>query len=311
VTVSEHATEFAGKKVVEWEPDTPFNPANQVPRISVSWDAADEGKRWLDIFTSFLETPHAAKTTALLIGDWGQTASGSEAGPVVEALVSYRDRLPAIEAIFLGDIIAEESEISWINQTDVGPLFHAFPKLREFVVRGGTGLGFGTIHHPALEKLVIQTGGLDASVVRQILGSRLPQLTHLEIWLGSDNYGANTTVEDLAPLLAGKLFPRLNYLGLRNSEITDAIATAFANAPILHQIETLDLSMGTLGDDGAMALAGSDKTPKLKLLDISHHYVSDKVLKTLKAHVKSLEASDPQEPDKWGGEEHRYVSVSE
>src|SRR4051812_18647365 len=106
----------------------------------------------------------------------------------------------------------EESEISWITQTNVGALFQAFPMLREFVVRGGSSLALGTIRHHALQRLTVQAGGIDVSVVRDILGSSLPALTHLELWLGEENYGATCTIDDLKPLLSGTLFPKLKYL---------------------------------------------------------------------------------------------------
>jgi hypothetical protein len=312
MTIADHLTTFADKNVVDWEPGTRFDPATQAVRLSVGWDAAEEGKQWVDFFTAFLDTPAAARTTALIVGDWGQTGGGSESGPVVEALVSQRNRLPALKALFLGDIIMEESEISWITQSDMGPLFPAFPTLREFWVRGGNSLKFGALRHQALQKLVVQTGGLDADVVRQILGSSLPELTHLELWLGTDNYGANTTIADLKPLMENNPFPKLKFLGLMNSDIGDAIAKTIVAAPILHQIETLDLSMGTLGDDGALALAGSPAIAALKHLNLAHNYMSDKVLAALKAKLKSLDASEQEEPDDWGnGEQHRYVSVGE
>jgi len=47
------------------------------------------------------------------------------------------------------------------------------------------------------------------------------------------------------------------------------------------------------------------------LNNIHFHYVSDKALAKLKAVVRSLDASDRQKPDEYGGEQHRYVAVSE
>ena len=53
--------------------------------------------------------------------------------------MALADRLPALEALFLGDITFEQQEISWIQQSDISPLFLAFPRLRvlrQFIERG-------------------------------------------------------------------------------------------------------------------------------------------------------------------------------
>ena len=54
----------------------------------------------------------------------------------------------------------------------------------------------------------------------------LPALEHLELWLGTDEYGADTEVADLKNILQGKNLPSLRHLGLRNSEITDRMELA-------------------------------------------------------------------------------------
>jgi Leucine Rich repeat len=312
MTIHEHAEVFAGKPVIQWEDDAEFDPAKNAVRITIDYDAADEGKTWAAAFAQFLESPGADKTTALIVGDWGQTATGSESGPVVKALVAYCQKLPMLDALFLGDILSEESEISWITQSDVGPLFHAYPKLRELIIRGGNSLSIGSVRHGGLEKLTIQTGGLNGSVVRQVLSCGFPELNHLELWLGEENYGATSTIGDLQPLFTGRLFPKLKYLGLKNTVLSDQIALAIAPAPVLNQLETLDLSMGTLGDNGVRALAESPVIGKLKHLDIKHHYASKALVDLLESKVKFLAADPPQEPYKSrNGELHRYISVGE
>ncbi|GLY24951.1 hypothetical protein [Micromonospora sp. NBRC 101691] len=59
-----------------------------------------------------------------------------------------------------------------------------------------------------------------------MVASELPALTDLELWIGTPDYGGDTEVADLAPLLAGERFPALRRLGLRNAEIADALVTA-------------------------------------------------------------------------------------
>ncbi len=60
-------------------------------------------------------------------------------------------------------------------------------------MRGGTDLAFPPVRHTALETLVVETGGLGAEVVRGIVGSDLPALENLELWLGTDEYGGDST----------------------------------------------------------------------------------------------------------------------
>jgi hypothetical protein len=109
--------------------------------------------------------------------------------------VAARDHLPNLTAIFLGDIIIEENEISWINQSDVSPLFTAYPALEHFRVRGGNGLIVGSIRHERLKSLIIESGGLPAQVVRDVAAATLPALEHLELWLGTEEYGGDAPID--------------------------------------------------------------------------------------------------------------------
>jgi hypothetical protein len=312
MAIDEHVTQFAGVPVTNYDPGAGLvSPGEQAYRISVDWEAHEAGKEFSDLFGVLLEDPAIRDLTALIVGDWGGTGEGNDAAPVVEALVAASERLPKLRALFLGEMTYEESEISWINQTDVGPLFTAFPQLMELWIRGGNGLSLGRPRHDRLRKLVIETGGLPGSVVRELGTARLPELEHLELWLGDSGYGRTVTAEDLRPILVGGLFPKLKYLGLRNDEGADATAQLVASGPIIGQLDVLDLSLGTLSDQGAMALVESNLLKTVRRLNITRHYVSEAVVQRLRQCGPEVDASDRQEPDRWDGEEHRYCSVSE
>ncbi len=326
----EHITEFAGHPVIDWNAEESIqDPQGTMYRISLSYDeqegttpwteklrqffGASKPKpmvRWADKFNLFLDTPNAHQVTGLVIGDW-RLGDAQDSASVVESLVEARDRLPNLTAIFLGDLTREECEISWLEQCDVSPLLNAYPQLEHFCVRGATNLSFGQLQHQHLKTLIVQSGGLGASVIHEILTAQLPQLEHLELWLGIDDYGGDAKVPDLQPLLDGNLFPNLTYLGLRNSEIADGIAQALANAPVLNGIKTLDFSMGTLSDTGAQALLTSPLIPNLQKLDIHHHFCSEAVVQKF-AHLGiEVDTSEPQEEETYNNESWRYVAVSE
>jgi hypothetical protein len=82
---------------------------------------------------------------------------------------------------------------------------------------------------------------------------------------------------------------------------------------IAGQLETLDLSLGTLDDNDAKELAAEAKRfPKLKKLNLDESFVTPAVLKQLKAAFKGVEisAKEPKERYDWDPN-YRYVSVGE
>ncbi len=312
MSVHEHAKEFAGKRVVEWEPGMVMqSPEETAYRITLPYEEANAGKTWEEKFRAFLSQPSAARVYGIVVGLWGDSAPLEESGGVVRELVAARDRLSNLRALFIGDIIGEEFEISWIEHTDMAPIFTAYPALEHFSVRGSQGLRLGRIEYHRLKTLIVESGGLDVSVVRDICSSSLPELEHLELWLGDENYGASAEIVDLAPLLGGKIFPKLSYLGLCDSELTDAIAVTVAHSPVLERLRVLDLSLGTLSDDGAAALLTSPGVARLELLDIHHHFCSDEMVRKLEGLGIRVDATEQQDEDDYNGETHRYVAVGE
>ena len=123
-------------------------------------------------------------------------------------------------------------------------------------VRGADGLAVTPVRHEALREFAFESGGLPAAVVGSVGECDLPALRHLELWLGTDGYGGDATVDDLAPILTGARLPALTHLGLRDSEIADEVAAALAGAPVVARLESLDLSLGALSDVGRGRPAG-------------------------------------------------------
>ncbi|MFF0448856.1 STM4015 family protein [Streptomyces sp. NPDC004609] len=317
MTVSDHLQELCDLPVFDF-PDT-GKPVELPAPASVAWRIAvesyDSDEQWEEAFARFLAAVDTSGVRALIVGAWSDAYdNGPE--PVVSAITAARDRLPALRALFIGDITCDECEISWINQGLVSPLLDAFPELEEFGVRGGQGLVFEPVRHGKLRSLLVQTGGLGAAVVRGIAASDLPALEHLDIWLGSSGYGADAEVSDLEPILTGTRLPGLTYLGLCNSDIQDRIAEAVSGAPVVARLETLDLSMGTLSDEGAEALLNGQPLTHLRKLDLHHHFMGEPMVERLTAAFKGTDVEldldeqlgerDPD--DEW---DHRYTAVAE
>ncbi|MET0233492.1 MAG: STM4015 family protein [Kibdelosporangium sp.] len=273
--VYEHLQTFHGLKTARF--GTEQAPAGEQVAWRLAIEAWDSDESFAELWDRFLSTVDTSGLTALVFGLWGEAGEDDTVQVAIDCLVAAKDRFPALTGIFLGDIVGEESEISWIKQDDITRVLTEFPALTELGVRGGDGLELAPVRHQKLRTLVIETGGLPREVVSAVGQSDFPALTELRLWFGVPEYGGNWQPEDLQPLLAGGKLPALRHLGLQNSEEQDTICDLVADAGIVRQLETLDLSMGVLRDPGARALLAGQSLTHLKTLDLTHHFLSGEV----------------------------------
>ncbi len=217
--------------------------------------------------------------------------------------IGERD-LPTLRSLVLGDFYSEETELNWSHTGDLSPLYRAVPNLRRLTIRSGS-LELGKIELPSLEALTVISGGLDPSALRSICNAAWPNLTSLSVQLGSES---SFTLHDLDPILAAKIIPCVTHLGLGNSAISDLIATGLAASPIAAQLVSLDLSLGTLGDDGARALAAG-AFPKLERIDVSESYLTEAGVAALSRIAKHVEVGEQREDD--GDPGNRYIAAFE
>ncbi len=296
---------FAGIPVGDFPETAPA--ARIAVRIHVGWE--DETS-FADLVSELAAHHGANELEALVIGAWNSD-SLDDASTTIELLVANAAAFPNLKALFFGDVETERSEISWLECGNQVKLAHAFPNLEVLHIRGSgsgtmTGLNMSKLH-----TLIIETGGLQPQVTRDVLAANLPSLRHLELWLGTPSYGGETNTVDLAPLLEGRVHTGLQYLGLRNSEIADEVAVAVASSPLIASLTTLDMSLGTIGNEGFLALAEMGPTPNLRTLNVSHHYAGAAAAKKLKAEMQSrgvaIDMSDQQDED----DDERWVSISE
>lgn len=302
----ENLTTFFGKPVEDYKDDAEsWDAAGTVPRFRIEYDSDENIPAMIGNYAAL---PGTEATQAIVIGSWPNDETSQE---IVEALVAYKDRFPDLRALFLGDIVSEENEISWINQSDLSAIWPAFPKLEHAQVRGTNDLSLGRIASSSLTTLILESGGLPRRIVREALAAELPELRHLELWLGTDDYGGDSTPEDFADLLAGRLFPKLRVLALRDCDYADDLAAVVAQAKILERIETLDLSLGSLSDTGGKALAASPAIAKLPRLDLHYHFLSDAMMAQLAALGPEVDVSQQQEAEEYNGTIYRTIAVSE
>ena len=273
-----------------------------------------DGPGYDELFDAFLRDVDTTRISAFVIGNWDtRTWRDRSSADAFASLVAAADRFPNLRHLFVADIGQEQSEISWIHQSDLTPLLRAFPNLLTFGVRGSEDLAWEQRAYRELRELTFQSGGLPPEVVRAVAGSEFPELTDLELYLGDEEYFGGSEVADFAGILDGTAFPKLRYLGLRDAENADQIAAAVAHAPIVSRLEVLDLSLGTLGDEGAAALLAGQPLTHLKKLDLHHHFITEPMQERLLEALPGVEVdlSEKEEPDEWDEEEHRYVAVAE
>lgn len=281
-----------------------------------------EGPAGSDVFRLFLDTVDTSRVRALVLGAWDSDAPGGGFDEFQRALLDAADRFPGLEALFLADVPQEMSEISWIEQHDPADLLAVFPTLRVLGMRGAQELSVEPFVHARIEELTLQSGGLPPRVVQALGRSSLPELASLELYLGTSEYGGGAGAVDLAPILDGNAFPKLRHLGLRDAENADDIAAALAHAPVVAALESLDLSLGSLGDEGAAALLAGQPLTHLNRLDLHHHFLSEAMIQRLWEALPDVEidVNEQWKPRIWNtdnprrddfGRAHRYVAVSE
>jgi predicted DNA-binding WGR domain protein len=308
----DRAETFMGQKIVDFDPEDDEtalkDPARKAWRLMVE---AGDGTldELLEKLQAFVDHPNAGKVKALVIGPWDENvaeAVGDDSGPmkIMQALAAAKGKLGSLAAIFCNEVHSEEAEVSWQFWGPVKPLLDAFPRLEHIRVRGrsnASGLSSDTLRSLQLE------GSTMGGVLQELADAKLPALEHLEVWL-EDYNGDGQDLDGLVPLVSGKMFPKLRYLGLRDSGQADEVAAIVASSPLIERLRVLDLSLGTLGDEGAEALIASPAVAKLETLDVRHHYISAPVLKRLKA-LKPVKVRESAAED--GDGDERYVAVGE
>jgi hypothetical protein len=253
----------------------------------------------------FLEHPSGRRIRSIAIGMNGEPDPDEPHGEIVSSIV--REQPPHLTELHLGAFDPDGCDISSYAVGDISTIWQGLPTLRTMRVTGGS-FELGTIAAPQLERLELCTGGLTATNVQSIATAEWPSLQHLDVYFGGQNYGGDTEIADVATLLQND-YPALRHLGVKNCPFADEAVGLLVESKLVAQLESLDLSLGCLGDAGAeLLLANKTKLGKLARLDVSASYLGPQMMRALGQLGVELIAehmNDFADPD------DRYVSISE
>ncbi len=217
----------------------------------------------------------------------------------------------ALTRLFLGDFIfPDESELSWVRLGNLTNVLKALPQLTELRLRGGD-VRLGELELPELQRFTLESAGLPKAALQSITSAKWPKLEHLEVWFGSENHGGRFRGKDVQPLLDATGLPKLKHLGLCNVAFSDSLAPLLAKSKVLKQLETLDLSKGTLMDADAEVLAANASAFKhLQKLDVSRNQLTSKGIKRIAKLCREVVTARQREVYD-DGEGGRYVALGE
>lgn len=249
----------------------------------------------------------------VIIGCWGEAWEDEDgANAIIKDIIDNKEQFAHIKSLFIGDMDFEECEVSWIVQGDYENLFEAMPQLEKLTIKGSTDLTLGKVNAPNLRSLEIICGGLPKDVIESIRDAKLPALEELKLYIGVEDYGFDGSIADIKDLLDKSDFPKLTGLGLCDSEIQDDVCELVLNSKYMNQIERLELSMGSLTDkSGQLLLDKLPEFPGVKELDVHYHFLSDGMMKKLKALPIKVDMDEQNEPDEYDGNIYYYPMLTE
>ncbi len=275
-----------------------------------TWEDIDE-KNAETMIADIIADPELRQLEEVIIGCWGESwDNGAQA--IIDGIVEHKEKFANVKSLFVGDMDYEECEVSWIEQADYSKLWTALPGLEMLTIKGSTGLELGVIKHANLKSLEIICGGLPVSVIQSIEKADLPNLEELMLYIGVEDYGFDGEVSDIKNLLEKSDFPKLETLGIMDSEIQDEITEVVVKSKYMKQIKKLALSYGTLTDKGGEILLKELPTfENIKEVDLEYHYLSDEMVAKLGKLPMDVRTDDRQEDDEYDGEVYRYPMLTE
>lgn len=276
----------------------------EAKKYKITYHEYEQGKSQEDLLNKIINDKKLGEIKQLTIGCWSH--QWEDCRTLVDGMVANKEKFAHIERLFWGDIDREESEISWIEQTDLSPLLDAMPKLTDLKIKGTNKLSIGQKPRHKWKSLEIISGGLPSHLIEDIIKSEMPNLEKLLLYVGVDDYGYDGTIEQFKPFFSKKRYPKLTYLGITNAVEQDKVVQMFLESDILPQLETIDISAGVLTDKAAQLLLDNiDKIKHLTFIDMEYNYLTAEMQKKLSGLPVKVNVSDAQKTDEdydeWGG----------
>ncbi|KAG2388792.1 hypothetical protein C9374_000231 [Naegleria lovaniensis] len=242
-------------------------------------------------------------------------------------------KLQNIKSIYMMEVPQSDCEVSWLHHNDITEILNSLPKLSIWQSKGSIDLQLQpNISHVSLRSIILVSTGLSAPLLTNLFTAYLPNLHHLELFLGTSDQGGDFPPELLETTLLKKeetgIFPSLTYLGLRNYEHINKISKAIFESAVAKRVSTIDISLGNLYDKGVKSfieiLENGINTDFmcLEVLDVHRNYISKEMrarLLELPVVVNCVPSSDNyadddnQEEENEDGDDYgdRYIALSE
>jgi hypothetical protein len=136
----------------------------------------------------------------------------------------------------------------------------------------------GTVVAPALRSFEWLSLGCPVDQLEALARARWPSLERFTLWVDAREPRVGAALEAmLASLPVG-----VTELGLCNGTTDGNVLAVLAASPLASRLQRLELSKGTLDDEGARALfALRHRFPRLSALDVSENFVSANGLREL------------------------------
>ena len=249
----------------------------------------------------------------------GCVRSGDQDNSTIAALVMNPGPRPPLRELVIADFDDSEIDSIDISRAPIGNLVglgKAYPELDTLILKGTGDVALDGLALPRAKKLALRTSTMTKRTLATILAAPWPMLEDLELWFGEieRGYGAECTVKDILPLFARPL-PALRALRLMNSPFSDEVVPAILAWPGATRLETLDFSLGTLSDAGALVLAASrTRFPALRRLGVFECALTPAGMAMLVDAGYPVDATAISPAEGWREPEQkpgRYCSVSE
>jgi uncharacterized protein (TIGR02996 family) len=294
-------------------------------------------------------TLHAQPARLRPHSDWDDSPDDI-VDPWKDAIPALAGAPATLKALALGDPPPTGAS-AYVATPDLGRVQKVLPKLESLEVQASGAGGLGKFAFAELRALEVRLARANADDLNAIRDAKLPKIERLSVWLGGHAYCCldeiyepdwdaddddggsrypehypSTDLEkmdlpevesDVGPdalraFLSAKWPASLKTLGLKSGALSADHVEAICAAPILAQLETLDLSGGTLREaDAEVLVKRKAKLAHLKSLDLSSNGLSKELATKIKAALKNADCGKQRDEGYAPEFLFRYVATME